>query len=341
MSVTYPAASLLQRRHNQQQQQRDVSRACTAASPTTTSHLQRMAVTSLAWAYDDALSPCPPLLPPSPPSLLAIPCRLPSTVHALVTVWLVARAFLLSDDFTPSPGRPAPVLRTTPTTWTSVGFSLGYFAADTAMLGLVPAISSTPMAVHHIIALLSLGVAIQVGSMHIYLLAVLLTEITTPLVNLRFWLDQARLKHLPLYTANGVAMFLLWGPFRVFNVLPFARHVAANWQHVAALPWHGLSLIVGVPVLLCALNSIWYVKIAKGAWKLVFGPPRHPPTPTTTTSSRERAINPPPTTAAAPAGAVAAGGKLGGAAAAAANNRTVMVEAYSGRHSPGDRPHVE
>jgi hypothetical protein len=210
------------------------------------------------------------------------------------------------------------------------------------------------MAVHHVIALLSLGVAIQVASMHIYLLAVLLTEITTPLVNLRFWLDQAHLKHLPLYTANGVAMFLLWGPFRVANVVPFARHVAANWQHVKALPWHGLSLILGVPVLLCVLNGVWYVKIARGAWKLVFGPPRLPPGTTSSTAqhSKGRASTPPTRTAAlaaAPAGAIAAAagggggaGKLGAAAAGVGGNRTVLVEAYSGRHSPpSDRPHVE
>lgn len=47
----------------------------------------------------------------------------------------------------------------------------------------VPDIGTTEMYVHHAVALLSLAVAAQVHCMHVYLMMVLLSELTTPFVS--------------------------------------------------------------------------------------------------------------------------------------------------------------
>jgi hypothetical protein len=72
------------------------------------------------------------------------------------------------------------VLRSNTGSFTVIGLSGGYFLMDAALLAAVPQLGSREMVVHHTVALLSLAVAAQVATMHVYLLAVLLSELTTP-----------------------------------------------------------------------------------------------------------------------------------------------------------------
>lgn len=51
-------------------------------------------------------------------------------------------------------------------------------------------------------------------------------------VNLRWWLDKAGLKHLRVYTVNGLLLLLVWGVARVVLFVPFYVHVLANWVSV-------------------------------------------------------------------------------------------------------------
>jgi hypothetical protein len=39
---------------------------------------------------------------------------------------------------------------------------------------------------------------------------------------------------------------------------------------VKTIPLHAIVLLIGVPMLLAALNTMWFVKIVRGAYKLVF-----------------------------------------------------------------------
>lgn len=52
-------------------------------------------------------------------------------------------------------------------------------------------------------------------------------------VNLRWWLDKADLRHLRLYTVNGLLLLLVWGVARVVLFVPFYVHVLANWVSAA------------------------------------------------------------------------------------------------------------
>lgn len=48
-------------------------------------------------------------------------------------------------------------------------------------------------------------------------------------VNLRWYLDKADLKHIRLYTINGLLLLLVWGVARVVLFVPFYVHVLWNW----------------------------------------------------------------------------------------------------------------
>ncbi len=47
------------------------------------------------------------------------------------------------------------------------------------------------MLAHHIAALLSVLAAVWQGQAHMYTLCLLATEVTTPCINMRWWLDKA------------------------------------------------------------------------------------------------------------------------------------------------------
>lgn len=91
-------------------------------------------------------------------------------------------------------------------------------------------------------------------------------------VNLRWYLDKANLKSSKLYTVNGLLLLLVWGVARVVLFIPFYLHVLQNWSSVMQIPVHAAVLLLGVPLLLFALNTMWFVKIVRGAYKLVFPP---------------------------------------------------------------------
>ncbi|KAF8061418.1 hypothetical protein HT031_004509 [Scenedesmus sp. PABB004] len=219
--------------------------------------------------------------------------RLPSTLHAVVVVALGLWSLAVAAEFADAPGTPG-VLRTSGLSFAVVGLSGGYFAMDLALLAGHPAIASAEMVLHHGLALLSLATAAQARVAHVYLLAVLLSEATTPCVNVRWWMDKAGRRDLAAYKVNGLCLLLVWGVARVAAFAPFAAHVAANFDHLAGIPLHALLLLLGVPVVLFALNTLWFVKIVRGAIKLV-APPR-------------------PGAAAASAGAAGAGAGEAGAA---------------------------
>lgn len=123
------------------------------------------------------------------PICLPMIFRLPSTLHAVIVSFLCFWALCYSGDFfdthssnSSSGGIPV-VFKVSPVSYTIIGISFGYFLIDAAVMAAVPEIGTTEMYVHHAVALLSLAVAAQVQCMHVYLMMVLLSELTTPFVS--------------------------------------------------------------------------------------------------------------------------------------------------------------
>ena len=79
------------------------------------------------------------------------------------------------------------------------------------------------------------------------------------------------LKAAPIYTINGICMFLSWFAGRILLFMWFFCHM---WQHrllIADLRQDVQLLIARVPVLLFVLNVFWFGKIVKGLMKLLQG----------------------------------------------------------------------
>uniref|UniRef100_A0A2P2JZR3 TLC domain-containing protein n=1 Tax=Rhizophora mucronata TaxID=61149 RepID=A0A2P2JZR3_RHIMU len=73
-----------------------------------------------------------------------------------------------------------------------------------------PELGGLEYVLHHCLSMYSILLSLISGQGQIYILMVLFTEITTPFVNLRWYLDSAGQKNSKLYICNGVMLFLVW-----------------------------------------------------------------------------------------------------------------------------------
>lgn len=219
---------------------------------------------------------------------LDLDSRLGSNVHAVASTMLAVVCVLSlwsvetssSASAAPSSTSSAETLalafRTSPLSFAALGLSLGYFAADLALVLLhSPALGGPEVVGHHAAALASLLVAAVTGHGHAHTLALLISECTTPFVNARVYLERAgpHWKRSRTYALNGVAMLLVWAVGRVGLFAAFFAHLAAfpgaSAAGVSSMALPARLLIAVVPPLLAMLNAYWFCLIARGAWRTV------------------------------------------------------------------------
>ena len=127
------------------------------------------------------------------------------------------------------------------------------------------------MVIHHLFALAGWGLFIKAEFGHFLGLMGLIAEFTTPFVNLRWFLEKARMKSGTLYLVNGVLMASLWFVIRVLGFVYLGYHIFVSRDAVARLPWlHSLTLMATYTVGF-ALQLYWFQKIARGAAKALYG----------------------------------------------------------------------
>nr|CAB3474619.1 unnamed protein product [Digitaria exilis] len=170
-----------------------------------------------------------------------------STFHALVAAAISFYFVVISDLF----NEDVNGIIIDRKSWLSeamFGVSIGYFLTDLAMiLWYFPSLGGKEYLLHHGLSMYAIGLALLSGKAHMYILMVLFTEVTTPFVNLRWYLDVAGQKTCNLYLYNGVALFIGWLVRSIFTL--------------------GFYSLVAVPSTVSALNVFWFWKILKGMVK--------------------------------------------------------------------------
>ncbi|XP_044485216.1 TLC domain-containing protein 4 isoform X4 [Mangifera indica] len=158
--------------------------------------------------------------------------------------------------------------RTSAVSETVLGISIGYFLSDLAMiLWTFPALGGLEYVLHHGLSMFSIFLALVSGQGQIYILMVLFSEITTPFVNLRWYLDVAGQKSSNIYIWNGVALFLGWLVARILLFIYFFIHMAIHFDQVKEIFPLGFYSMLTVPPVLAIMNVIWFWKIFKGLIK--------------------------------------------------------------------------
>lgn len=194
--------------------------------------------------------------------------RYSSNIHAVLCVYF-AYYLVWNNDFFWREGPIPMILRTNAQTYIALGMSFGYFAVD--FISTVKYnMGGTEMLLHHLGSLMSVTTALVTGDCHCHTLWMLVTEFTTPLINNRWWLDKMELKHSQLYVINGLAILVSWIFARMAVFPPFFYVVWKTRDQIFVITHLSKFLATVVPIILTVLNTYWFVKIVKGAYKVLF-----------------------------------------------------------------------
>ncbi|TYI67194.1 hypothetical protein E1A91_D08G000500v1 [Gossypium mustelinum] len=134
-----------------------------------------------------------------------------STFHALIAAWASLYLLLFSDLFDEDSSNDLIVNRSSIISNMFLGFSIGYFLSDLAMVFWhFPALGGLEYVLHHGLSMFSISLSLMSSQGQIYILMVLFSESTTPFVNIRWYLDVAGRKSSTIYIYNGIALFFGW-----------------------------------------------------------------------------------------------------------------------------------
>ncbi|KAH1066292.1 hypothetical protein J1N35_031279 [Gossypium stocksii] len=191
-----------------------------------------------------------------------------STTHAIFVSALSLYFVFWSDLFSDPHLTGLMVFRSSQLSTFGLGVSLGYFFSDLAMtLWQYPALGGIEYVIHHLLSGTAVAYSMFTGEAQLYTYMVLISEVTTPEIHLRWYLDTAGMKRSTAYLINGVVIFIGWLIARVLLFGYMFYHVYLHYDQVIEMHAFGFVLVFGVPSALGILNLMWFGKIIKGLAK--------------------------------------------------------------------------
>ncbi|KAL1169544.1 hypothetical protein V6Z11_A05G154100, partial [Gossypium hirsutum] len=191
-----------------------------------------------------------------------------STTHAIFVSALSLYFVFWSDLFSDPHLTGLMVFRSSQLSTFGLGVSLGYFFSDLAMtLWQYPALGGIEYVIHHLLSGTAVAYSMFTGEAQLYTYMVVISEVTTPEIHLRWYLDTAGMKRSTAYLINGVVIFIGWLIARVLLFGYMFYHVYLHYDQVIKMHAFGFVLVFGVPSALGILNLIWFGKIIKGLAK--------------------------------------------------------------------------
>ncbi|KAJ8443022.1 hypothetical protein Cgig2_028245 [Carnegiea gigantea] len=152
--------------------------------------------------------------------------------------------------------------------WIDCSVSAGYFVADLGMLlWIYPSLGGIEYVIHHILAEVAVAYAMFSGEGQVYTFMVLISEVTTPEINMRWFLLTIGLKKSNAYIINGFLIFFAWLVARILLFVYLFYHVYLHYDQVLKMHAFGLYLVFVVPSVLAIMNLAWFGKILKSLKK--------------------------------------------------------------------------
>jgi hypothetical protein len=193
-----------------------------------------------------------------------------STAHATVASIVAFYLLYISDIFRDDAPYGPVMFRSTLLSQFSLGFSCGYFLADMAMMyRYYPDLGGLEFFVHHLLSIISLVLGVHSGHSHVYICMVLLSECTTPLVNLRWYMSVLGQKDSKLYFINGFSLTLLWLVARILLFLYCFTHMYAHREQMKQLHNVAYVFLILAPGGLGFMNAIWFFKILQSFFRIL------------------------------------------------------------------------
>lgn len=193
-----------------------------------------------------------------------------STFHAVFVSVASIYLLVISDQFDESVHGDSVINSTTRLSESVMGISLGYFVADLMMIFWhFPTLGGVEYVFHHCLSMFSIILSVTSGQAQFYIFMVLLSEATTPFVNLRWYLDASGQKGSKAYTLNGIALFLGWLVARILLFIYFFVHMYSHFHQVKQVFPLGYYSLIAVGPVLSTMNLLWFWKITKGLIKTI------------------------------------------------------------------------
>ncbi|GAV76240.1 TRAM_LAG1_CLN8 domain-containing protein [Cephalotus follicularis] len=191
-----------------------------------------------------------------------------STIHAIYITAISLYFVFWSDLFSDQRFAGIVTFRNSQLSTFGLGVTVGYFLADLGMIfWLYPSLGGMEFVIHHTLSGIAVAYAMFTGEGQLYTFMILISEVTTPEVNLRWYLDTAGMKRSKAYLINGVVMFFAWLIARVLLFIYMFYHVYRHYDQVIQMHTFGSLLVFGVPSALAIMNLMWFAKILKGLKK--------------------------------------------------------------------------
>ncbi|XP_065022622.1 uncharacterized protein LOC103998203 isoform X2 [Musa acuminata AAA Group] len=134
-----------------------------------------------------------------------------SSIHAIFVTIMSIYLVFCSDLFSDNTINLPITFRSSSLSTFGLGVSVGYFLADLAMIAWsYPSLGGMEYVLHHTLSVIAVAYTMLSGEGQFYTYLVLISEITTPGINLRWFLDTAGMKRSQAYLVNGAMVFLAW-----------------------------------------------------------------------------------------------------------------------------------
>ncbi|XP_062160345.1 uncharacterized protein LOC133867609 isoform X2 [Alnus glutinosa] len=193
-----------------------------------------------------------------------------STLHAIFITVVSLYFVFWSDLFSDQQLSGIVTFRSSPLSVFALGVSVGYFLADLGMIfWLYPSLGGMEYVIHHSLSGVAVAYSMFSGEGQLYTFMILISEVTTPEVNMRWYLDTAGMKRSCAYLINGVLIFFAWLAARILLFVYMFYHVYLHYDQVIQMQTFGYFLVFVVPSALAIMNLMWFGKIIKGLKKTI------------------------------------------------------------------------
>ncbi|OMP03557.1 hypothetical protein CCACVL1_02363 [Corchorus capsularis] len=134
-----------------------------------------------------------------------------STIHAIFITVMSLYFVFWSNLYSDHQYAGLVIFRSSALSTFALGVSVGYFLADLGMIiWFYPSLGGMEYLLHHLLSVAAVAYSMLTGEGQLYTFMVLISETTTPGINLRWYLDTAGMKRSRAYLINGVVIFVAW-----------------------------------------------------------------------------------------------------------------------------------
>ncbi|KAB8472940.1 hypothetical protein FH972_025305 [Carpinus fangiana] len=159
-----------------------------------------------------------------------------STIHAIFITIISLNFVFWSDLYSDNQFDGLITLRSSLLSTFVLGVSVGYFLVDLGMIfWCYPALGGFEFVIHHLLSIVAVAYSMLTGEGQLYTYMVLISETTTPGINLRWYLDTIGMKRSKAYLINGVAMFFAWLVARIILFVYLFYHVYLHYDQLWVL----------------------------------------------------------------------------------------------------------